>query len=293
MDGRFIFRICDHPKIQIFYRFPGIFIILHLENTLTMRPFILTVIFIIMDLNTLAQVSISSDGSSPDSKAMLDVRSTTRGFLPPRMNRITLDAITNPPDGLMIFCTDCSPDSTGAMVIRSNGKWFTLTMSCLLPLAPPAGIHASALHQITWNWLPVADAAGYKWNTTNNYNSATDMGVSLTITETGLPCNTAYTRYVWAYNNCGYSLAGVLTQSTAACPPDCGGPFTDPRDGRVYATAWIGSQCWMVQNMNVGIRINGNTNSTNNGIIEKYCYNDLETNCNVYGGLYQWDEMMD
>ena len=26
--------------------------------------------------------------------------------------------------------------------------------------------------------------------------------------------------------------------------------------------------------------------------MEKYCYNDLESSCDVYGGLYQWDEMM-
>ena len=30
----------------------------------------------------------------------------------------------------------------------------------------------------------------------------------------------------------------------------------------------------------------------NNGIIEKYCYDDDPANCDVYGGLYQWDEMM-
>ncbi len=31
---------------------------------------------------------------------------------------------------------------------------------------------------------------------------------------------------------------------------------------------------------------------TDNGVIEKYCYNNLEANCDVWGGLYQWDEMM-
>ena len=31
-------------------------------------------------------------------------------------------------------------------------------------------------------------------------------------------------------------------------------------------------------------------NQTNNGIIEKYCYNDDTANCTTYGGLYQWAE---
>ncbi len=31
---------------------------------------------------------------------------------------------------------------------------------------------------------------------------------------------------------------------------------------------------------------------TNNSSIEKYCYNDVPANCETYGGLYQWDEIM-
>jgi uncharacterized protein (TIGR02145 family) len=38
--------------------------------------------------------------------------------------------------------------------------------------------------------------------------------------------------------------------------------------------------------------INGDTDMTDNGIIEKYCYDNDSTNCDKYGGLYQWDEMM-
>ena len=48
----------------------------------------------------------------------------------------------------------------------------------------------------------------------------------------------------------------------------------------------------MAQNLNYGTRINGIANQTNNNIPEKYCYNDLESNCDVYGGLYQWAEAM-
>ncbi len=62
--------------------------------------------------------------------------------------------------------------------------------------------------------------------------------------------------------------------------------------GKSYNTIIIGKQCWMAQNLNVGARINGTVNQSNNSIIEKYCYNDLESNCDIYGGLYQWNEMM-
>ncbi len=66
-------------------------------------------------------------------------------------------------------------------------------------------------------------------------------------------------------------------------------------DGKHYAVVQIGTQIWMAENLNVGTKINSTTGGqlqTNNGIIEKYCYNNDTANCNVYGGLYEWDEMM-
>lgn len=72
----------------------------------------------------------------------------------------------------------------------------------------------------------------------------------------------------------------------------CGVPYTDSRDGRIYSTVTIGNQCWMSQNMNVGTRINAIEAQTNNGVIEKYCWENSEASCQIFGGLYQWDEMM-
>ena len=62
---------------------------------------------------------------------------------------------------------------------------------------------------------------------------------------------------------------------------------------RSYNTVQIGDQCWMKENLNTGIMINGSQLSQNNGIIEKYCYNNIEDSCTIYGGLYLWDEMME
>jgi uncharacterized protein (TIGR02145 family) len=63
-------------------------------------------------------------------------------------------------------------------------------------------------------------------------------------------------------------------------------------EGKVYNTVQIGKQCWLNENLNIGTRINGSQEQSNNSIIEKYCYDDDVMNCIVYGGLYQWDEMM-
>ena len=70
-----------------------------------MKP--IRVIFIIIALLTTylleAQVSISSDGSEPGPSAMLDVTSTSKGVLIPRMTTAQRDAITNPEASLLIF----------------------------------------------------------------------------------------------------------------------------------------------------------------------------------------------
>ena len=72
----------------------------------------------------------------------------------------------------------------------------------------------------------------------------------------------------------------------------CGYPFFDSRNNKTYATVLIGTQCWFAENLNIGARVNGSVDQANNSIIEKYCYGDNDANCTTYGGLYQWDEMM-
>ncbi len=63
--------------------------------------------------------------------------------------------------------------------------------------------------------------------------------------------------------------------------------------GQTYPTVLIGNKCWMKENLNIGNRIDSINNSSDNGIIEKFCYDDDTNNCLVYGGLYQWDELME
>jgi uncharacterized protein (TIGR02145 family) len=72
----------------------------------------------------------------------------------------------------------------------------------------------------------------------------------------------------------------------------CLGMPTVEYEGQVYNTIQVFSQCWLKENLNVGTMIQGNEAMTDNGITEKYCYNDQPDSCDKYGGLYQWDEMM-
>ena len=72
------------------------------------------------------------------------------------------------------------------------------------------------------------------------------------------------------------------------CPDDS----TVIYEGQTYHTIQVFSQCWFKENLNAGTMIPGNQEMEDNNTIEKYCYDDNEDNCNEYGGLYQWNELM-
>ena len=83
----------------------------------------------------------------------------------------------------------------------------------------------------------------------------------------------------------------TYTFQYATNTPCIGTPTVD-YEGQTYNTIQILSQCWLKENLNVGIKINSPTIPTNNDTIEKYCMGNDEYNCGITGGLYYWNEMM-
>lgn len=110
------------------------------------------------------------------------------------------------------------------------------------------------------------------------------------------PGTLAYsTTYYWKVVAIDYfdnSMEGPVWSFTTEQTFPCGTALVDERDGQSYNTVQIGTQCWMKENLNIGTMIQGDINMTDNGVIEKYCYGNEGNNCNIYGGLYQWLEMM-
>ena len=154
-------------------------------------------LFLLLSSASFAQVAISNDGSPPDNAAMLEVKSSTKGILPPRMTTTQMNSIASPAAGLMVF-----------NITLSTICWFNGT-----------------------TWQPGINRDG----------------------------------------------------------KSCGSSFYE---GKNYSTVIIGMQCWMTENLNAGVAILGSQNQTNNGTLEKYCYDNNTANCDVYGGLYQWAEVV-
>ena len=75
-----------------------------------------------------AQVGIGT--TSPETTSILDLTSTTKGFLPPRMTSTQRDAIASPVAGLMIWCTE-----TLELQVYNGTRWINSTgsgPSCIL-----------------------------------------------------------------------------------------------------------------------------------------------------------------
>lgn len=62
--------------------------------------------------------SVGIGTNTPDNSSILDLSSTTKGFLPPRMTATEAELISSPAEGLMIYSTDGSGSN-----ITSKGWW--------------------------------------------------------------------------------------------------------------------------------------------------------------------------
>lgn len=100
-------------------------------------------------------VAINADGSPPNAKAMLDVKSTTKGLLIPRMTTNERNNITSPPEGLMVFDTDIKS------FYYFKGFWQNVQSSLDLPFNQTIAFNGAAL------------------TIGNGYNSATAIAADL------------------------------------------------------------------------------------------------------------------
>jgi uncharacterized protein (TIGR02145 family) len=111
------------------------------------------------------------------------------------------------------------------------------------------------------------------------------------LSRSSLVYNTTYYWMVVARDNFNDSIISPVWRFTiGGWNIPCPGIPTVSYAGKTYNTVQVGARCWLKENLDVGTKVN--VNQTNNGIIEKYCYNNDTNNCNVYGGLYEWNEAM-
>jgi hypothetical protein len=98
-----------------------------------MKKLLFSVVFTLLIQCTIAQgVSINPNGADPDTSAMLDVGSNSKGFLVPRMTSAQRDAIPLPATGLLVFST-----TTTTFDYYTGSGWVSLSVSNVAPTPTP------------------------------------------------------------------------------------------------------------------------------------------------------------
>jgi hypothetical protein len=188
------------------------------------------------------------------------------------MGMLERNSISDPAEGLIVFCTNCGKNESGVISVFTGGKWFNLNLCTIdAPTAAGNGVYAASL---LWRWNAVPDALGYKWSTTNSLASAIDVGTDTTKAELDIECDTLYTRYIWAYNECGYSTPLVLSQTDTICW-GCGdtlyinhiaGDVAPVDKSTTYGTLdnipGETSKCWITSNLGSTRQATSTTDST-------------------------------
>ena len=88
----------------------------------------------------------------------------------------------------------------------------------------------------------------------------------------------------------------LLLVDWGSCPQDdwrCGDLMIDDRDDHAYETRLYGTICWMTENLDHGEQVDGSAPgslATDDGVIQKFCFDDDAAACESDGALYSWEE---
>jgi hypothetical protein len=197
---------------------------------------ILLGLMLLFTSTTFAQVGVGT--TTPATSAMLEVKSSSKGFLPPRMTYAERQAISSPEIGLMIYCTNCG---LGGQAQVYNGTVWTNMIGGTATTQPPTVASTTAASDIgfysatsggniTNDFGNTIAARGVCWSTLPNPTTfdskTTESGTTGLFTSniSGLFANTLY--YVRAYaTSAGGTSYGAQVSFTTASLPQIGELF--------------------------------------------------------------------
>jgi hypothetical protein len=211
-----------------------------------MNKFFLLLLAVIGSLTGFSQgVKIGDTPGNPAPSSMLEVESTSKGILPPRMTTVQRDAISNPAEGLLIYNT-----TQGCYNFRSGSLWMKMCGECdpaiIITIAPsnqsttacsgnPAVFNVSATgNNLAYQWQ-VSTNQGLNWSNLSNGAPYSGVGTTqLTIADPPISMNGYYYRAVVSgtcpdVNSTGASLTvnpGVTASAGADQKVLCGNSTT-------------------------------------------------------------------
>jgi uncharacterized protein (TIGR02145 family) len=125
-------------------------------------------LILIINRGLIAQVSINTDNNPPDPSAMLDVKSTTKGFLPPRVALTAINSaspLTAPADGLLVYNTAVAGIPPNNVIVG----YYRWEVRKWVAVSPPQGVNVGDMQY--WNgvqWVKLSAGSNGQVLTFNN-----------------------------------------------------------------------------------------------------------------------------
>ena len=140
-----------------------------------MKNLLILFIFFYSIIATAQSVAINNDGTTAVASAVLDLKSTTKGFLPPRMTIAERDAIVSPAMGLLIWYANWC--TAGAINIYNGTIWANITA---IPDIPTTGRVIGGVGQAKVSFTASENSDGLsinRYTVTSNPGGSTATGL--------------------------------------------------------------------------------------------------------------------
>ena len=188
-----------------------------------MKNFI-QLLLLFISTTSVGQVGINEDGSNPDPSSMLEIKSTSKGLLIPRMTTLQRDAISNPASSLLIYNI-----TTKCLEIYENTQWNQIwCFSCPPPLNLSASatpnpicvgqnlsLSASATNATSWQWTGPNGFTSTQQNPTIN-NITTAQAGTYSVVASNI-CGSTSPENITVTVNSPPSAPGSISGNTSVC----------------------------------------------------------------------------
>jgi hypothetical protein len=249
------------------------------------RIITLTALAVVFTNSIFSQVGIGT--TTPAASAELDVTSTTKGFLPPRMTHAQKTAIASPASGLLVWCTDCC--TAGELQVFNGTAWTNMIGGSVCTTSISSITCGSSTSNGTLTSGTAASGVSSNVPYTGG-NGGTHSGQTVTSTGvTGLTATLSAGTFAVGSGSLTYTITGTPSTSGTAtfalsiggqtCNLNrtinvaCGTPVTFTYNGASVTYGIVsstGSKCWLDRNLGATQVATGSTDA------------------NSYGDLFQW-----